>query len=128
MRRSDPHAQAIYRETYRSALGTYGPGERARRTAIASLKHSYEKVGDHWEAKARRGPSDDHAAAPAGDDSPGAGGVDARATKAHLLALARRLDVPGRSRMTKAELVDAIGRANRRETDRTRRRERAVRR
>ena len=30
--------------------------------------------------------------------------------------LARRLDVRGRSRMTKAELVDAIGKANERAT------------
>ncbi|BBY32721.1 hypothetical protein MMIN_07820 [Mycolicibacter minnesotensis] len=26
--------------------------------AYAALKHSFEKVGDHWEAKAKRGPSD----------------------------------------------------------------------
>jgi hypothetical protein len=25
----------------------------------ARLKHSFEKVGDHWEPKTRRGPSDD---------------------------------------------------------------------
>ena len=33
-------------------------GERAHRTALASLKHSFEKVGDHWEPKEQRGPSD----------------------------------------------------------------------
>jgi cation transport regulator ChaB len=126
VRRSDAHAQAIYRETYRSALATYGPGERARRTAIASLKHSYEKVGDHWEAKATRGPSDDRAAASARDDTPSAGGVDALAPKVHLLELAARLGIRGRSRMTKPELVEALGRANRRATDRSRRRERAT--
>ena len=59
------------------------------------------------------------------DDAPSAGGVDANATKSHLLEIARRLDVHGRSRMTKAELVDAIGKANRRVSDRTLRKERA---
>jgi hypothetical protein len=42
--------------------------------------------------------------------------VDAGATKAHLLELARRLGVPGRSRMDKAELVEALQKANDRET------------
>ena len=32
--------------------------------------------------------------------------MNANATKAHLLDLAKRLDVKGRSRMTKAQLVD----------------------
>jgi hypothetical protein len=36
------------------------------------------------------------------------------ASKAHLLDVAQRLDVTGRSRMTKAELVEAIDKANRR--------------
>ncbi|MDQ4137259.1 MAG: Rho termination factor N-terminal domain-containing protein, partial [Actinomycetota bacterium] len=49
-----------------------------------------------------------------------AGGVDANASKQHLYDLAKRLDVPGRSRMTKNELVDAIQRANARETRRAR--------
>ena len=34
----------------------YGEGERAHRTAFAALKHSFEKVGDHWEPKAQEGP------------------------------------------------------------------------
>ena len=46
--RSDAHAQDIYAETLESAEKTYGDGERAHQTAYASLKHSYEKVGDHW--------------------------------------------------------------------------------
>jgi hypothetical protein len=123
--RSDRHAREIYLSTYRSALDTYGPGERARRTAIASLKHSYEKVGDHWERKAHTGPSDERAAGSAGSQAPSAGGVDANASKQHLREVAARLGIRGRSRMSKAELVEAIEKANRRETDRTRRRERA---
>jgi hypothetical protein len=42
--------------------------------------------------------------------------VDANATKKHLMEVARRLDVPGRSTMTKDELVEAIKKANRRAT------------
>ncbi len=38
--------------------------------------------------------------------------MDANATKEHLMDVARRLDVSGRSRMTKGELVDAIQKAN----------------
>ena len=87
-------------------------------------KRSFEKVGDHWEPKATRGPSDEQAAK-GGSTSrrryPTAGGVDANAPKRHLQEIARRLDVPGRSSMTKAELVEAIGKANRRMTARSRR-------
>jgi hypothetical protein len=45
---------------------------------------------------------------------PTAEGVDANASKKHLLEIARRLDVPGRSTMTRSELVDAIKKHNRR--------------
>jgi hypothetical protein len=37
----------------------------------------------------------------------------ANASRPHLLDLARRLDIPGRSRMTKTELVHAIKAASR---------------
>ncbi|HET8681141.1 MAG TPA: Rho termination factor N-terminal domain-containing protein, partial [Micromonosporaceae bacterium] len=49
-----------------------------------------------------------------------AGGVDANATKAHLMEVAKRLEVRGRSRMTKAELVEAIQKANDRTTRKAR--------
>jgi hypothetical protein len=52
--------------------------------------------------------------------APTAGGVDANATKKHLMDVAKRLDIRGRSRMTKDELIDAIQRANDRETARAR--------
>jgi len=41
-----------------------------------------------------------------------AGGVDANASSAHLYRLAQRLDIPGRSTMTKDELVQALQKAN----------------
>jgi cation transport regulator ChaB len=120
LRRSDAHAQDIYGETLRSAEEQYGDGERAHRTAFAALKHSYEKVGDHWEAKDEKGPSDAGAEQSGPGPRPTRGGVDATATKRHLEQVAGRLDVPGRSSMNKDELVDAIEQANDRETRKAR--------
>lgn len=122
LERSSDKAQRAYAHTYDAAIEQYdGDEERAQRTAWASVKHSYEKVGDRWEAKDEPGPSDERAerGGPSGGES--AGGVDAHATKEHLLELARGLDVKGRSRMTKAELVDALQRANEKATREARR-------
>ena len=121
--RSGRKAQETWGKTHDSAVEQYGEGERAHRTAFAALKHTYEKVGDHWEPKDEKGPSDAQAARTGASARRGgqtAGGVDANASKAHLMDLARRLDVPGRSPMTKDELVQAIQRANDRETSRAR--------
>jgi len=116
LRRSSKKAQDTWAETHDAAVEQYGEGERAHRTAFASLKHSFEKVGDHWEPKEQKGPSDAQAAktgaAARRGTAPTAGGVDANASKKHLYEIAQRLDVPGRSTMTKAELVEAIGKAN----------------
>jgi cation transport regulator ChaB len=117
LERSPKHAQDTWVAALLSAEETYGPGERARRTAFAALKHAYEKVGDHWETKDATGPSDD---ASAGRGGPTAQGVDANASKAHLLDVARRLDISGRSTLTKAQLVDAIEKANAAATRRAR--------
>jgi len=119
IKRSPRKAQDTYAATLDSAVEQYGDGERAHRTALSSLKHSFEKVGDHWEPKEQRGPSDAQAEGGVDTDRPTAGGVDANASKKHLLEVAKRLDVTGRSRMTKAELVEAIGKANDRESARS---------
>ncbi|HEX2903774.1 MAG TPA: ChaB family protein [Jatrophihabitans sp.] len=121
VQRSPKKAQETWAKTHDSAVKEYGEGERAHRTAFSALKHSFEKVGDHWEPKegGRRGPSDAQAAkrcAAARRGGPTAGGVDANASKKHLMELAKKLDVHGRSRMTKDELVDALQKANNRET------------
>lgn len=121
LQKSDEKAQRTFTKTHDAAAEQYGEGERAHRVAYAALKHSYEKVGDHWEEKDQRGPSDERSESggpnPSGES---AEGVDANATKKHLLEVARRLDVRGRSTMTKDELVAAIMKANRRETARNR--------
>jgi hypothetical protein len=119
--RSPAKAQRTWVKAHDSAVETYGEGRRAHQTAFAALKHSFEKVGDHWEPKAEKGPSDSRARSggpnPKGES---AEGVDANASKKHLMEIARRLDVSGRSTMSKAQLVSAIKKANRRETARNR--------
>ncbi len=119
IQRSPKKAQRTWSKTHDSAVEEYGEGERAHRTAFSALKHSFEKIGDHWEPKDEKGPSDQQAAksgASAREGGETAGGVDANATKKHLMEVARRLDVNGRSRMTKDELVEAIQKANDRKT------------
>ncbi|WP_329790874.1 ChaB family protein [Lentzea sp. DG1S-22] len=118
--RSSEKAQRTWIKAHDSAVESYGEGERAHRTAFSALKHGFEKVGDHWEAKQEKGPSDPQAerGTPAAGET--AGGVDANASKEHLYDIATRLEIEGRSRMTKDELVDAIQKANDRETARAR--------
>jgi cation transport regulator ChaB len=114
LRRSPKKAQDTYAKTHDSAVEQYGEGERAHRTAFSAVKHSFEKVGDHWEPKGKKGPSDAKAAGGRNTRAATAGGVDANASKEHLMQLAKRLDITGRSRMTKKELVEAIQKANNR--------------
>jgi hypothetical protein len=121
LQKSSAKAQRTFTKTHDAAAEQYGEGERAHRAAYSALKHSYEKVGDHWEAKDEKGPSDSRARSggpnPSGSS---AEGVDANASKKHLMEVARRLDVSGRSTMTKEKLVEAIKKANRRVSDRNR--------
>ncbi|MDP9386672.1 MAG: ChaB family protein [Actinomycetota bacterium] len=125
--RSDDHAQHIWKKTHDSAVETYGEGERAHRTAFAALKHSYEKVGDHWEPKEDKGPSDERAAKPtpraAAGEGETHGGVNANASMGHLRDVARRLGVEGRSKMGRQELVEAIDKANQKATAKARERD-----
>jgi hypothetical protein len=121
IRRSDKKAQRTWSKAHDSAVETYGEGERSHRTAFSALKHTHEKVGDHWEPKEEAGPSDQQAERGASDrQGPTKGGVDANASKSHLQEVARKLDIKGRSSMKKDELVDAINKANKRETQKAR--------
>jgi cation transport regulator ChaB len=120
LQRSGEAAQNTYAKTLESAEDQYGEGERAHRTAFAALKHTHEKVGDHWEPKEKNGPSDARAEGGADSSRQTAGGVDANASKTHLYDLAKKLDVPGRSTMTKSELVEALQKANDASTRRAR--------
>ena len=126
LERSPKKAQDTYEKTLESAEKTYdGDEERAHRAAWASVKHSFEKVGDHWEPKDHKGPSDPHAAERGPNASgPSYGGVDVNGkTKEQLLEEARTLGAHATTHMTKAELASEIEKANRR-ADRTAREER----
>ncbi|MFI7597667.1 ChaB family protein [Actinoplanes sp. NPDC049681] len=116
LKRSPKKAQNTYLKAHDSAVEEYGEGERAHRTALAAVKHSFEKVGDHWEPKAKKGPSDKKAAGGRDTKAATKGGVDANASKEHLLGIAKKLDISGRSSMKKPELVDAIQKANAKST------------
>lgn len=121
LERSDAKAQRTYAKAHDSAAETYdGDEERANRVAFSALKHTHEKVGDSWEPKEEYGPSDAQAGGGVQTDRETAGGVDANASKKHLMDVARRLEVHGRSSMTKDELVEAIQKANDRETRKAR--------
>lgn len=123
LRNSGGKAQRTFTKAYDAAIDQYGDEERAHQVAYAALKHTHEKVGDKWKKKpkGRKGPSDAQAAGGRGTKRPTAGGVDANASKQHLYDLARQLKVPGRSSMSKRELVAAVQKANDRRTASSRR-------
>jgi cation transport regulator ChaB len=118
LRRSPKKAQRTFAKAHDSAASEYGDEKRANQVAWAAVKHSFEKVGDHWEKKAggKKGPSDPQAAGGKNTNRQTKGGVDANATKSHLLTLAKKLGVSGRSKLKKKELVDAIQKANNKKT------------
>lgn len=113
IKRSPEKAQRTFMKTHDSAVKSYGEGERAHRTAMSALKHSFEKQGDRWVPKKKKGPSDPRAARPTQEAREGRGetfgGVDAYGnSRRDLLARARELDIPGRSSMSKEDLARAI--------------------
>jgi cation transport regulator ChaB len=118
LQRSPKKAQRTFAKAHDSAVNEYGDEKRANQVAWAAIKHSFEKVGDHWERKAggKRGPSDAQAAGGRNTDRKTKGGVDANAPKTHLLDVAKKLSISGRTKMKKKELVDAIQRANNKKT------------
>ncbi len=115
LQRSPRNAQRTFAKALDSAHEEYRSEERAHRTAYSALKHSFEKVGDHWEEKSKKGPSDPQAKqrGKAARETPKetAGGVDVHGnTRAELYQRAKQAGVSGRSKMTKAELARAVAR------------------
>ncbi len=123
LERSPKKAQDTYEKTLASAERSYdGDESRAHRAAWAAVKHSFEKVGDHWEPKDERGPSDPRAAQ-GGPNADGASyrGLDVEGkTKPELLEEAHRLGAHATAKMTKDEVARAIERENERETRKAR--------
>lgn len=115
IRRSPARAQATWEKAHDSAVKTYGEGAASHRVAYAALKHGFEKVGDHWEPKARKGPSDPRAAKPTAAAIRGEGetfgGVDYLGhTREELIARAKEVGVASASRLKKRDLARAIAR------------------
>ncbi|MBV9379486.1 MAG: ChaB family protein [Streptosporangiaceae bacterium] len=113
IQRSPKEAQETFAKAHDSAVQTYGEGERAHRVAYSALKHKFQKVGDHWEKKDHKGPSDARAKNPRARENKGrtAGGVDVEgSSKKELMDRAAKLNVRGRSKMSKQELGEAIAR------------------
>ena len=115
LQKSPAKAQRTFAKAHDAAVDEYGDGERAHRVAYSALKNKFQKVGDHWEKKGKKGPSDERDKS-GGPNAKGktAEGVDANASKKDLLKVAKKLDITGRSTMKKSELVNAIKKANRR--------------
>jgi cation transport regulator ChaB len=113
LKRSPEKAQRTFAKAHDSAAEQYGDEERANRVAYNAVKHQYQKVGDHWEPKGHKGPSDERAANPRARENRGrtAGGVDVKgSSKKELMDRAAKLGIRGRSKMTKQELGEAIAR------------------
>ncbi|CAM4020280.1 MULTISPECIES: ChaB family protein [Streptomyces] len=122
LQRSPQSAQRTWAKAHDSAVKEYGEGQRSHRVAYGALKHTHEKVGDHWERKSggRKGPSDPQSGRPRGRGGRSGQGVDEHAPKQHLYGVAQRLGVEGRSRMSKGELLEAIRKENRSRTRKAR--------
>ena len=115
LKRSPAKAQRTYAKALDAAEEQYDSEARAHQTAWSAVKHSFEKVGDHWETKDAKGPSDPQSkqrgAAARNRPKRTHGGVDVEGnTREELYARAKRAGVKGRSNMTKAELADALAR------------------
>jgi cation transport regulator ChaB len=114
LKRSPAKAQRTFIKAHDAAEEQYDDEERVHRTAYAAVKHSFEKVGDHWEEKDEKGPSDPQAAKSGKAARKGGatfGGIDVEGnTKAELYERAKKAGIEGRSRMSKNELARALAR------------------
>lgn len=114
LERSPAKAQRTWKKTHDRAVEQYGEGERAHRTAFASLKHGFQKKGGRWVPKDKPGASDPRSAqrsTKAKREGKGEtfDGVDFYgSSKKELYDRAKELGVSGRSKMSKRELARAL--------------------
>ena len=114
LEKSAQKIQHTYTETLDNAEEQYdGDESRAHRTAWASVKHVAEKVGDHWELKDEKGPSDSRSKGTTEEKRQGKGetfgGVDVEGnTRDELVERAKKAGITGYSDMNKSELGRAL--------------------
>ena len=118
--RSDDKAVRTYKKTLESAEDSYGEGERAHRAAYGALKHPTRRWATTGSRRSRpgrrtRSPSKRRPTRWSGRRKRRTGSTP-RASKAHLVEVARKLGVTGATRKRKDELVDEIRKANARAT------------
>lgn len=118
LERSPKHAQDTYEKTLEQAEHEYTNDASAHQVAWGAVKHSFEKVGDHWEKKANPGSSDPRSesggAHPKGESY---GGVDVNGhSRDELMKRAHSLGLDIGRHATKADLAEAIDHENRRLT------------
>src|SRR5690625_5160987 len=120
LQKSDEKDQRTIANASDPAIDQYNDAERAHRTAYDALKHTHEKVGNHWEPKSGgSGPSDEHSAGGKNTNRNTAGGVDKTASKEHLYEQAQKLEISGRSNMNKDELIEALEKESNRRTSKS---------
>jgi cation transport regulator ChaB len=113
LQRSSQKAQRTFAKAHDSAAEQYRDGERAHRVAYSALKQTFEKSDGRWQPKDHKGPSDPRSRSPRARENVGKtyGGVDLYGnSKRELYERAQKLDVPGRSKMSKEQLAEAIAR------------------
>lgn len=124
LQKSSKKAQRTFAKAYDSAIDEYGDEKRAHKVAWSAVKEKYQRVGKKWKRKDK-----DEKASSSGSSSKNgnktkatsksggkasnsaAANVDADSTKDKLMKVARRLDIQGRSKMKKRELLNAIKKA-----------------
>lgn len=115
LQRSPRKVQRTYMKALDSAHEEYHDEARAHRTAWSAVKNIAEKKGDHWQTKARSGPSDPRSKKSPREKRQGKGetygGIDVEGnSKAELVDRAKKAGVKGYSSMNKRELAKALSR------------------
>ena len=129
LKRSGAKAQRTFAKTHDAAVEQYGEGERAHRTALASLKHTHEKRGGSLGAEGQAGP--ERSAFREDDGAEAArrrGDLRRRRRRAEHEGRAVRARPPAGRRGPLEDVEDASSRArSRRSSSRARRRHRSER-
>ena len=116
LQRSPKKAQRTFTKAYDAAADQYGSRSGPTRWRGRRSSTPTRRSATTGRRRSSMGPSDEQAERGRNTNPKTKGGVDANATKTHLLKVAQSLGVSGRSTMKKKELVDAIQKANNKKT------------